>query len=94
MEGKTSYELWANQQEEMAQLYSGGWFTVRVEKMYEEGKAVGKSELTTELLFYPEDGGGTLLRNSGTYYHSTCCHIRENIILYCRSYEKPANKVN
>jgi hypothetical protein len=35
--------------------------------MYEEEKAVGKSELTTELLFSPEDGGGTLLRNVDNY---------------------------
>ena len=40
---------------------------IGVEKMYEEEKAVGKSELTTELLFYPEDGGGTLLRNVDNY---------------------------
>ena len=38
-----------------SQLYSDSWWTVGAGKTYEEGKAVGKSELTTKLLFYPED---------------------------------------
>lgn len=38
-----------------SQLYSDSWWSIRAGKTCEEGKAVGKSELTTKLLFYPED---------------------------------------